>query len=172
MLTAEAEAQESADERYRAELAAWLSTPDQQRDDGIPVDVLVPEGQRASDVQLRDFLGTGPAPVSPDDAPPAVERPLLVVIGTDGDARTDWLRAGMAMQRLWLTATAAGLGASPMTQALDHAATRALLTRIVGLEKGPPADAAAPRLRPGPSDDPTPSDRRGRRPRLRPAAKR
>jgi hypothetical protein len=42
------------------------------------------------------------------------------------------------MQRLWLTATAAGLGASPMTQALDHAGPRALVSRLVGLDNGHP----------------------------------
>jgi nitroreductase len=67
-----------------------------------------------------------------------VERPLLAVIGTDGDREVDWIRAGMAMQRLWLTATAAGLAASPMTQALDHAAFRARLSAVVGLENGHP----------------------------------
>jgi nitroreductase len=116
-----------------------------QATDGIPLSGLPMEGPagRATHVALRDFRGLGPAVTSPRatepaDEPPVVERPLLIVIGTDGDHHVDWLRAGMAMQRLWLTATAAGLGASPLTQALDHEGPRALLSRIVGLENGHP----------------------------------
>jgi hypothetical protein len=145
VLTERAEAAEAADQRYQAELKAWIRPDGVEAADGIPVRGLPVEGLagRASPVQLRDFRGTGPDPMHPNatepgDEPPAVEHPLLVVIGTDGDHHVDWLRAGMAMQRLWLTATAAGLGASPLTQALDHEGPRALLSRIVGLENGHP----------------------------------
>lgn len=145
VLTERAEAAEAADERYQGELRTWLRAEGDPADDGIPLTALPAVGaaDRASSVPLRDFRGQGPDPshpraTDPDEQPPAVERPLLVVIGTDGDHHVDWLRAGMAMQRLWLTATAAGLAASPLTQALDHEGPRALLSRIVGLENGHP----------------------------------
>ncbi|MDX6205662.1 MAG: hypothetical protein QOF39_1719 [Frankiales bacterium] len=145
VLTERAEAAETSDQRYQAELLAWMRPDGEPAPDGIPVRGLPVEGPagRASSVRLRDFRGLGPDPThpratEPTEEPPLVERPLLVVIGTDGDHHVDWLRAGMAMQRLWLTATASGLGASPLTQALDHEGPRALLSRIVGLENGHP----------------------------------
>lgn len=139
VLTERAQAAESADEGYQAELAKWVRLPGQPTDDGIPLD-RIPDDVRGSDIPLRDFHGRGPVDRTDASAaePPAVERPLLVVLGTDGDLPGDWLRAGMAMQRLWLTATAAGLGASPMTQALDHPAPRAMVARLIGEQSGHP----------------------------------
>jgi hypothetical protein len=137
VLTERAEAAEAADERYRDELRAWMRDVGDAADDGIRLDALPSTGTygRGSPVPLRDFRGDGHAVTSAGD-PPDVEHPLLVVIGTDGDHHLDWLRAGLAMQRLWLTATVAGLGASPVSQALDHAGPRLLLARLVGLDKG------------------------------------
>jgi Nitroreductase family len=134
VMTERAEAAEMADELYRVELTAWLRRPGDNADDGIPLTALPADG--ATSIPLRNFRGLAADPGH--DEPPAVERPLLVIIGTDGDHHTDWIRAGMAMQRLWLTATAAGLGASPLTQALDHPASRAMLSQLVGLDNGHP----------------------------------
>lgn len=145
VLTERAEAAELADERYQEELHAWIRADGEPDEDGIPLRSLPVEAAagRASSIQLRDFRGVGPderhpRATEPDEPPPPVERPLLLVIATDGDHHVDWIRAGMAMQRLWLTATAAGLGASPLTQALDHPGPRALLARVVGVENGHP----------------------------------
>ncbi|MDX6230116.1 MAG: hypothetical protein QOI76_3506 [Frankiales bacterium] len=137
VLTERAEAAEASDERYRDELRAWMRGADDPSDDGIRLDAIPAAGSygRGSPVPLRDFRGDGPVVTSAGE-PPAVEHPLLVVIGTDGDHHLDWLRAGLGMQRLWLTATAAGLSASPVSQALDHAGPRLLLARLVGLDKG------------------------------------
>jgi nitroreductase len=143
VLTERAEADERADEGYVSELETWMRTAGDNTEDGILLDLIPADGPsgRGSDVTLRDFHGrvqsTGDGS-QPSDGPPPVERPLLVIVGTDGDRPIDWIRAGMAMQRLWLTATAAGLGASPISQALDHSAPRMLLSRLVGLENGHP----------------------------------
>jgi hypothetical protein len=52
-------------------------------------------------------------------------------MGTADDDRRAWLHAGRALGRLLLLATAQGLAASPLTQALDWPATRARLrTRL------------------------------------------
>jgi hypothetical protein len=48
-------------------------------------------------------------------------------MGTEGDDRYSWLLAGRALGRVLLHATAAGVAASPLTQALDWPATRARL---------------------------------------------
>jgi nitroreductase len=138
VLTGHAEAMELADDAYRHELASWLRTPGQDPRDGIPMS-LVQDLQQHSSVPLRAFVRPkGQARPADGDAPPPVERPLLMVIGTDNDGVVDWIRAGMAMERLWLTATVAGLVASPMTQALDHAAFRARLSSVVSAENGHP----------------------------------
>lgn len=46
-------------------------------------------------------------------------RPRLAVLTTQGDRPIDWLRAGQALQRVLLTATARGLSASFLNQPLD-----------------------------------------------------
>lgn len=137
VLTGHAEATENQDDAYRDELASWLRAAGEDASDGIPISLVEP-GHGHSSVPLRAFVDSPEPAAAEDDAPPPVERPLLAVIGTDGDQKVDWVRAGMAMQRLWLAATVAGLVASPMTQALDHAAFRARLSSVVGLENGHP----------------------------------
>jgi nitroreductase len=137
VLTELAEAAEQADVAYQAELAAWLRQPGVTAHDGIPLSALPGPGARGSDVPLRSFTPDAPTPTV-DEPPPAVERPLLVVIGTDNDHHVDWVRAGMALQHLLLLATAAGLAASPMTQVIDRPATRAQLSHLLGVDNGHP----------------------------------
>jgi hypothetical protein len=55
--------------------------------------------------------------------------PIVGLLSTDGDGMADWLRAGMALQRVWLDATMAGLALCPMTQPLELADLRDLLTQ-------------------------------------------
>lgn len=133
-----AEEMEQGDPAYLAELQSWVRT-DPAAVDGVPVEA-VPEGdpqQRPSNWTIRDFVvGTRepePAHVDPDAPPPAVERPTVVLMGTDGDERPDWVQAGRALGRVLLVATAAGLAASPLTQALDWPATRTRLRSRLSL---------------------------------------
>ena len=65
--------------------------------------------------------------------PPDVERPTVVLMGTDGDDRYAWLLAGRALGRVLLGATAAGVAASPLTQALDWPATRTRMQQRLSL---------------------------------------
>jgi hypothetical protein len=98
----------------------------------VPVEA-VPSGDpqgRPSNWLIRDFV-VGEReqhpflePADPDAPPPEVERPTVVLLGTDGDDRYAWLQSGRALGRLLLLATAAGVAASPLTQALDWPATR------------------------------------------------
>jgi nitroreductase len=130
-LIARAEEMEQSDPAYRAELAAWLRT-DPGAEDGVPVEA-VPSGDpraRPSNWLIRDFVvdqreqHTFLEPVDTDAPPPEVERPTVVLMGTAGDDRYSWLQSGRALGRLLLVATAAGVAASPLTQALDWPATR------------------------------------------------
>ncbi|WP_158545944.1 nitroreductase family protein [Blastococcus sp. TF02A-30] len=130
-LISRAEEMEQGDPAYVAELESWLRT-DPAAVDGVPVEA-VPSGDphaRPSNWTIRDFVvGSrersefNPAG-DPDAPPPDVERPTVVLMGTDGDDRVAWLQSGRALARVLLQATAAGLAASPLTQALDWPATR------------------------------------------------
>jgi nitroreductase len=139
-LISRAEEMEQGDPAYLAELQRWLRT-DPAAVDGVPVEA-VPSGDpraRPSNWLIRDFvvgdreqqpfLAAG----DPDAPPPDVERPTVVLLGTENDDRPAWLQAGRALGRLLLVATAEGLAASPLTQALDWPATRARLRSRLSL---------------------------------------
>jgi nitroreductase len=134
-----AEEMEQGDPAYLAELERWVRT-DPAAVDGVPV-AAVPAGDphdRPSNWSIRDFVvGTRePAAHHPVDAgapPPEVERPTVVLVGTDGDDRYCWLQAGRALGRVLLVATAAGAAASPLTQALDWPATRTRMQNRLSL---------------------------------------
>ncbi|MCA0143411.1 hypothetical protein [Blastococcus sp. LR1] len=130
-LISRAEEMEQGDPAYLAELESWLRT-DPGAEDGVPVGAL-PEGdpsERASNWLIRDFVAGQREPHAfraagdPDAPPPEVERPAVVLMGTDGDDRAAWLSSGRALGRVLLRLTDAGLVASPLTQALDWPATR------------------------------------------------
>ncbi|MGY1773790.1 Acg family FMN-binding oxidoreductase [Blastococcus sp. SYSU D00813] len=139
-LVSRAEEIEQGEPEYVAELQQWMRT-DPAAADGIPVGS-VPEADpatRPSNWLIRDFVvGSRPAdrsrfhdPDDPSAPPPAVERPAVVLMGTDNDDAMAWLTAGRALGQVLLRATVAGLAASPLTQALDWPATRAQLrTRL------------------------------------------
>jgi nitroreductase len=122
---------ERSDAAYLDELRRWVRT-DPGAEDGVPVAAVVEEdpATRPSNWLIRDFVaGDRQPPVflppqNPDAPPPAVERPTVLLMGTVNDDRAAWLEAGRALGHLLLAATSAGLAASPLTQALDWAATR------------------------------------------------
>jgi hypothetical protein len=134
-----AEEAEQGDPAYRAELEAWLRT-DPDAVDGVPVDAVSGDdpAARPSNWLIRDFLvgqrvEQHPAPVDDDAPPPAVERPAVLLLGTMGDDRSAWVQAGRALGRVLLRLTAAGLAASPLTQARDWPATRTRLRAELSL---------------------------------------
>jgi hypothetical protein len=137
-LISRAEELEQGEPTYVAELEQWLRT-DPSAPDGVPVAAVPSEDRatRASNWLIRDFVvGTRPAesaPRDPDAPPPPVERPTVLLLGTTNDDRRAWLDAGRALGRVLLRATAAGLVASPLTQALDWPATRGQLRSRLSL---------------------------------------
>jgi hypothetical protein len=139
-LISRAEEMEQGDPAYRAELESWLRS-DPGAVDGVPVEA-VPSGDphaRPSNWLIRDFVvGRRERhdflePGDPEALPPEVERPAVVLLGTDGDDRYAWLQSGRALGRLLLVATTAGVAASPLTQALDWPATRTRLQQRLSL---------------------------------------
>jgi len=139
-LISRAEEIEQSDPEYVAELQSWLRT-DPTAVDGVPVDAVPSDpATRPSNWLIRDFVvgSRGPHPAflpegEADAPPPVVERPAVVLLGTDNDDRTAWLLAGQALGRLLLRATTEGVAASPLTQALDWPATRTRLRSRLSL---------------------------------------
>ncbi len=110
----DAESEERATEGVLAERRAWVgrSTPGE----GVPQQSL---GPRPTDrgTPFRDLGGD-----------PDVERPVarferastVALLSTVHDTPTDWVRAGQALERALLVATAEGLSASFMNQPLEQ----------------------------------------------------
>lgn len=130
-LISRAEEIEQSEPAYVAELESWLRT-DPAAVDGVPVEAVPTEDPhgRPSNWMIRDFVvGSRQqqpflAGGDPNAPPPPVERPMVLLMGTDNDDRYAWLLSGRALGRLLLDATVAGLAASPLTQALDWPDTR------------------------------------------------
>jgi hypothetical protein len=130
-LLSRAEDLERGDPAYLAELQRWMRT-ESGAVDGVPAGAVsaADPRERPSNWLIRDFVAGSreqrmflPAE-DPDAPPPSVERPTVLLLGSDNDDRAAWLDAGRAFGVLLLSATAAGLAASPLTQALDWPATR------------------------------------------------
>jgi nitroreductase len=122
-LTRTADNRMRANPDYLAELAAWTTPPGTGRRDGVPRHAFGPRATDAS-VPMRDLgLGhgapTGTVGFEPD--------PTIVVLYSPDDTVADWLRAGAALQRLWLTATLRGLAVTPITQLTEIGKLRSLL---------------------------------------------
>jgi nitroreductase len=126
---------ENLNPAYRAELRAW-TTDDPGRRDGVP-GLAVPhvDGSAQDEVPIRDFdaRGTGGLPARTRSS----KEQCLVLLCTDGDRPTDWLRAGEALERVLLEITRHGLSASPLTQVTEVPSARAQLRLELGLRGYP-----------------------------------
>ena len=112
-LVRDAERQLLAHRGYRAELARWAGGARDR--EGIPDAALAPHDPTGA-APVRDFAATRPGPVH---YAWFEERPQLAVLATPSCSRSDWLRAGQALQRVLLTATLRGIAASLLTQPLE-----------------------------------------------------
>ncbi|WP_406209344.1 hypothetical protein OH807_38570 [Kitasatospora sp. NBC_01560] len=118
-LTGDAERRTHADLARMAETRAWLRL-EAPAADGIPAAALGPQDHDAR-VPMRGFTGRTLS-TSPSQRFEAL--PQLATLSTHGDLPADWLRAGQALQRIWLLATAHGLRASVLHQAVEWPDTR------------------------------------------------
>ncbi|GAB3147537.1 nitroreductase family protein [Amycolatopsis stemonae] len=113
-----------ADPAFLAEWRHWTARSPDSRD-GVPEYAAGAMPSNNGGWVLRDF---GSVPRDRTDH----SEPLVMVIGSFDDDRTDRIRAGQAMQRVLLTATAAGLDASFISQPVEVPAVRAELRRLLG----------------------------------------
>jgi hypothetical protein len=124
-LSQKADAEQIASPAYRAELRTWTSN-DPTRLDGVRA-AAVPhvDGTAGDDVPIRDFDSQGAGWLPADTRSTANQ--CLLVLGTEADTPPAWLRAGEALERVWLEITRAGFVASLFTQVIEVAALRVQL---------------------------------------------
>jgi hypothetical protein len=124
------------DRGYQRELELWTAHTHgwEAIGDGVPEDALSPEALPVAGLVRTD------TPV-PDDAVLAgrLAAENLLLVCTDGDTRADHLAAGVALQRVWLGATAKALVGSVLTQPLHLTGFRARLVSELALPGVPQA---------------------------------
>lgn len=115
-LTWEAERRNTADADRAAESRHWVQDGPRSAALGMVPWTLGLQDFRDR-IPMRDFG----AHRYPADLParPFETRPLLATVTTAHDRRADWLRAGQALERVLLVATARGVRASLLHQALE-----------------------------------------------------
>lgn len=134
-LVMEGERLQWADPKFRAELARWVRAPDGDARDGIVLDdhtggSLETLATRWA-IRLLD-RGVDHAHHSRDLAEAS---PSLLVLGTEGDTPSDWLRAGEALSRVLLLATAEGLSVSFLNQPVERPELRYLVHDLVVVDQ-------------------------------------
>jgi nitroreductase len=147
-LAADAESYLLADPAYRSEVARWVGG---KRDsDGIPDSALGPTSPEGGQ-PVRRFVPGRPRPVRYERFE---ENPQLAVLSVRAGGARNWLAAGQALQRVWLTATSRGISCCPLTQPLETADAWLVRDPRSGTEQpqmilrigyGPPIAAGAPR---------------------------
>lgn len=132
-LAREAHLHQESDAGFTAELAAWTGRSG-SRDDGVPASAGGPCPPPNQPWVVRDFGGDG----HPRPAPAAFESdPLIAVLSVHTDGPREELRAGEALQRVLLTATAAGLSASFLSQLVEVPDVREQARRLFGGTRPP-----------------------------------
>ncbi|MFF4537189.1 Acg family FMN-binding oxidoreductase [Streptomyces aureus] len=118
-LVRDAEDTEALDPGVREETVRWTHPEPASATgtaDGIPAGAFGPR-QRGTSVPVRDFAVGRPVPGR--ETAHFEENPNIVLLGTAGDEPLEWLRAGQALERVLLQATADGLVASITSQPLE-----------------------------------------------------
>jgi nitroreductase len=112
------------DPAYVTELATWTGVGESAVE-GVPREAGGPEPDQYELLARRDFGGRpGSRPFERD--------PLIAVLGTAGDHPVDDIVAGMALQRVLLTAADLGLATSLFTQPVDEPGSRKRLRDLCG----------------------------------------
>ncbi|WP_316744480.1 Acg family FMN-binding oxidoreductase [Streptomyces sp. MK7] len=122
-VTREAERRNTADVDRAAESRRWVREPG-----AAPAGLGIPSAAQGHQdfrghVPMRDFGARRHPAVLP--ARPYETHPLIAVLSTAHDRRADWLRAGQALERVLLVATAHGVRASLLHQSLEWPDLRA-----------------------------------------------
>lgn len=127
-LTRRADRVQQRNQRYVAELAAWM---DDSRSEGIPVGHLPARaGEDPSEAVYRRFPG---GTLVEGDSGPGEPGDGMLLVCTSSDDPISRIRAGEALSAVWLQATLDGLSLVPLSQAVEVDETRReLQTGILG----------------------------------------
>jgi hypothetical protein len=121
-----AAANEMADPDYRMELMRWINRPEWSGD-GVPAATAVEKVPRR--VPVREFV------LNPNKgltvAPGGDRGAAYLILYGEGTAVGDWLRAGEGLSAVLLTAVSRGLAVAPLTDVLEVAHPRDLVTRLL-----------------------------------------
>ncbi|SCF24790.1 Acg family FMN-binding oxidoreductase [Micromonospora mirobrigensis] len=124
--TARAAAAELADPGYRGELHEWTHRPEGSGD-GVPTATAVRPAPRR--VPVRDHAPGEAAVLSPGTD---FDRgAAYVLLFGDRDDAVGWLRGGEALSALLLSATAEGLSAAPISDAIELAWPRRMMRDLL-----------------------------------------
>jgi hypothetical protein len=117
-LTEAAEQIQRQNPAYLAEMARWAPRPGSGRPDGVHDDAYPREPERTDPYfAARDFARGQGWGLTGGDRQEATG--IVALLTTDADGRTDWLRAGQALQRILLRAAEDEVSAAFHTQALE-----------------------------------------------------
>jgi hypothetical protein len=136
-LVSAADLQQMDDRRFRRELASWLRPVHTRRGDGIRGygSGLAEVMSVAAPLVVRTFdVGEGRAA---RDVELATGSPVIAVLATTDDDRTSWLRAGQALARMALRATAANVLVGFLDQPVEVAELRNKVAALVGTDAQP-----------------------------------
>ncbi len=114
-----------SDAAYVAEMRAWTSRYHTEQV-GIPAEAAGVAPAPQDVLAMRDYGGKERA-----EGRDFEQEPLLAVLGTNGGGPFDDVLAGMALQRVLLTATDAGLAASMLSQPIEVPQARDELRRVL-----------------------------------------
>jgi hypothetical protein len=127
---------QTADPEFHAELDRWTATPPGRRD-GVPATAGGPLSEPQDRWVLRDFRG-GSGPARPPGKDFETE-PLLAVLTAQLSGALGDVHAGLALERILLTATAEGLAVSFLSHVVEVRPTREELRRLIGETRPPQA---------------------------------
>jgi nitroreductase len=131
---------------YFAEMNRWTRQVPGRRD-GIPAAAMGP-WDALERIPMRDFGVVNPQPSRRSER--FEPYPTIAVLCTQGDSPREWLRAGQAMQRVLLLATSLHLATTPVSQPVEIASIREVLSdprtgrwaqMLIRLGYGAPASA-------------------------------
>lgn len=125
-----ADAAENDNPAYLAEMRAWTTSIATRRD-GVTTRSYPMSTTDRGDLPIRDFgvkVGGQMPPVTDSGSDQCV-----MILGTVEDSPLAWLRAGEALERLWLEATRLDYVASLITQVIEVKRTRTQLQSALGL---------------------------------------
>jgi nitroreductase len=131
-LVAEGDDAAWSSKRFRAELAAWVRPNQSLRRDGLPGYAL---GMSDAAAFVHPLLVRFQNPARAEaerDRRRALGTRALLVLSTKRDGNSEWVKAGLALQRVLLHATAAGLYASYFAQPVESPELRRKLAQALG----------------------------------------